>query len=266
MYRPRVVIRGGGDLGSGVALRLWRAGFEVMVLESPHPVAVRRTVAFAEAVYEGNADVEEAHGVLVPSAEAGLEVLARRDIPVLVDPTAVSLPRLRPNAVVDAIMSKRNTGTRLDMAPTVICLGPGFEAGVDCDAVIETNRGPHLGRAFWSGRAEADTGIPGAVRGATARRVLRAPRAGTLHALKSIGHIVDLGEVVALIDDEPVISQVAGMVRGLVRDGLKVHADMKVGDIDPRLDPELCRLVSDKSLSIAGGVLEVVLMRTNAHD
>jgi xanthine dehydrogenase accessory factor len=260
-----VAVRGGGDLGSGVVLRLWRAGFEVIVLEVAHPVAVRRTVSFAEAVYDGSADVEEGHGVLAPSAEAALELLTRREIAVLVDPDAASLPRLRPNALVDAIMAKRNLGTRLDMAPCVVCLGPGFEAGVDCDAVIETNRGPHLGRALWSGHAEADTGIPASVRGVTADRVLRAPTDGAMVALKSIGHIADDGEVVARVDGEPVISSIAGMVRGLARDGLQVRAGMKVGDIDPRLDPELCRLVSDKSLAIAGGVLEAVLMRTLAH-
>jgi xanthine dehydrogenase accessory factor len=265
MFKPRVVVRGGGDLGSGVALRLWRAGFEVVVLEAPRPVAVRRTVAFSEAVYDGESNVEEAHALLAPSVEAALALLGRREVPVLVDPDATSLPRIRPDALVDATMMKRNLGTRLDMAPCVVCLGPGFQAGTDCDAVIETNRGPHLGRALWSGAAEADTGAPGAVHGATVARVLRAPVDGTLLGLKSIGNIVEKGEVVARVGRQPVVAGLAGMVRGLARDGLHVSAGMKVGDIDPRLDPELCRLVSDKSLAIAGGVLEAVLMRTNTH-
>jgi xanthine dehydrogenase accessory factor len=260
------VVRGGGDLGSGVALRLWRSGHGVIVLESPQPVAVRRTVSFAEAIYEGATEVEEAHGVLASSIESAITLLSQRKIPVLVDPDASSLSRLRPDALVDAIMSKRNLGTRLDMAPCVVCLGPGFEAGVDCDAVIETNRGPHLGRALWSGRAETDTGIPAAVGGATSGRVLRAPADGIILGLKSIGHAVESGEVVARVDGEPVITTVAGMVRGLARDGLHVRSGMKVGDIDPRFDPELCTLVSDKSLAIAGGVLEAVLMRAPPHE
>ena len=266
MSRRRVVVRGGGDLGSGAALRLWRSGFEVVVLESPQPVAVRRTVSFAEAVYDGAIEVEEAHGVLATSIENALELSARREIPVLVDPDAASLPRLRPDALVDAIMSKRNLGTRLDMAPCVVCLGPGFEAGVDCDAVIETNRGPHLGRALWSGHAEADTGTPAPVGGATSDRVLRAPTDGRIVGLRSIGQIVESGDVVARVEGVPVITTLAGMVRGLARDGLQVRAGMKIGDIDPRVDPELCRLVSDKSLAIAGGVLEAVLMRTQTHE
>ncbi len=266
MARRRAAVRGGGDLGSGVALRLWRAGFEVIVLEAPQPVAVRRTVCFSEAVYDGNVQVEEAHAVLASSIEIALMIMTQREVPVMVDPDAEYLPRLRPDALVDAIMTKQNLGTRLDMAPCVVCLGPGFEAGVDCDAVIETNRGPHLGRALWTGHAEANTGIPAPVGGFGSDRVLRAPRDGTLIGLKSIGHIVDQGEVVARVDGEPVVSNFAGMVRGLARDGLTVRAGMKIGDIDPRLDPELCRLVSDKSLAVAGGVLEAVLMRTYARE
>lgn len=238
----------------------------MVVLEIPRPVAVRRTVAFSEAVYDGENDVEEAHAVLAPSVQTAIEVLGRREVPVVVDPDAATLSRVRPDALVDATMTKRNVGTRLDMAPCVVCLGPGFQAGIDCDAVIETNRGPHLGRALWSGGAEVDTGIPGAVRGATSERVLRAPSDGKMHGLKSIGNIVESGEVVARVGDQPVVSRLSGMVRGLARDGLAVSAGMKIGDIDPRLDPELCRLVSDKSLAIAGGVLEAVLMRINAHE
>jgi xanthine dehydrogenase accessory factor len=249
-----------------VALRLWRAGFEVLVLEASHPVAVRRTVTFSEAVYDGESHVEEARGVLTASADGAIDLLHRRDVPVLVDPNAHSLARVRPDALVDAIMTKRNLGTSLNLAPCVVCLGPGFKAGVDCDAVVETNRGPHLGRVLWSGTAEADTGTPAAVRGATIERVLRAPVDGTLIGMKSIGNIVEVGELVARVDGQPVTSELAGMVRGLARNGLQVRAGMKIGDIDPRLDPELCRLVSDKALAIAGGVLEAVLMRVQAHE
>jgi xanthine dehydrogenase accessory factor len=264
--RARVVVRGGGDLGSGVALRLWRTGFEVLVLEVAQPVAVRRTVTFSEAVYDGESHVEEARGVQAESVDGAIDLLRRREVPVLVDPELTSLARLRPDALVDATMTKRNLGTSLDLAPCVVCLGPGFRAGVDCDAVIETNRGPHLGRVLWTGSAEADTGTPAAVRGATIERVLRAPKDGTLMGLKSIGNIVEVGEMVAQVDGQPVTSELAGMVRGLARNGLWVRAGMKIGDIDPRLDPELCRLVSDKALAIAGGVLEAVLMRVHARE
>lgn len=265
MFKPRVVVRGGGDLGSGVAIRLWRAGFEVVILETRNPMAVRRTVAFSEAVYDGQSQVEEAHAVSAPSVEVALDLLSRSIVPVLVDPDAASLPRLRPDVLVDATMIKRNLGTRLDMAPCVLCLGPGFRAGVDCDAVIETNRGPHLGRVLWIGAAEANTGIPGAVQGATSERVLRAPTDGTLLGAKSIGDMVAVGDIVARVDGQPVVSGLGGLVRGLARDGHTVHTGMKIGDIEPRLDQELCHLVSDKALAIAGGVLEAVLMRTNNH-
>jgi xanthine dehydrogenase accessory factor len=223
-------------------------------------------VTFSEAIYDGESHVEEARGVLAESVEDVLALLRRREVPVLVDPEATSLPHVRPDALVDATMAKRNLGTTLALAPCVICLGPGFQAGVDCDAVVETNRGPHLGRVLWTGSAEADTGTPAAVRGATIERVLRAPTDGTLVALKSIGNIVEVGEEVARVDGQPVASELAGMVRGLARNGLWVRAGMKIGDIDPRLDPELCRLVSDKALAIAGGVLEAVLMRVQARE
>lgn len=265
MFSPRVVVRGGGDLGSGVVLRLWRAGFQVVVLEISHPVAVRRTVSFSEAVYEGQTAVEELVGMSARSEAAAIKLLEQRVLPVLIDPAAESLSRLRPDALVDATMAKRNLGTRLGMAPCVISLGPGFEAGVDCDAVVETNRGPHLGRVIWSGRAEPNTGMPAAVQGATAERVLRAPLTGIINRVAQIGTAVECGEIVAHVDEQPITSGTSGMVRGLARDGLRVEKGMKIGDIDPRLDPTLCGLVSDKSLAIAGGVMEAIMMMTNAR-
>ena len=263
MFKPRIVVRGGGDLGSGVILRLWRAGFEVTALETPEPVAVRRTVSFAEAVYDGDARVEEAPGVLAAGVEDAVRLLQQRKIPVLVDPEASSISWLRPDVLVDATMAKRNLGTRQDMAPSVVCLGPGFSAGVDCDAVVETNRGPHLGRVLWSGSAEANTGVPAPVRGASSERVLRAPIDGTLRNSRSIGDMVDRGDEIARVDGRMIVAETSGMVRGLARTGLRVSVGMKIGDIDPRRDVRLCRLVSDKALSIAGGVLEAILMRAN---
>lgn len=255
-----VAVRGGGDLGSGVALRLWRCGFQVVVLETARPLAVRRTVAFAEAVYRGEVQVEEARGVLVPAISRRIE--ARRDvITVVVDPLASAIQDLRPRVVVDAIMAKRNTGTLRGMAPRVIGLGPGFIAGDTVHAVVETNRGPHLGRVIWSGSAQPNTGSPGEVFGRGNDRVLRAPAGGVLRARHQIGDLVDEGEVIACVDGVPLRAAFRGLVRGLLRDGLEVPAKMKVGDLDPRLDPALCYLVSDKALAVAGGVLEAILAR-----
>lgn len=254
------MVRGGGDLGSGVALRLWRVGFRVVILEVPSPVAVRRTVCFAEAVYSGAARVEEATGALVTSPPDALRCLRRRTVAVVVDPRAQCLNTLQPAGLVDAIMAKRNTGTSRDMARCVVGLGPGFGAGEDVHAVIETNRGPDLGRVIWSGQAEPDTGEPGAMQGRTVSRVLRAPVDGALTVVRQIGDIVEEGETVASVAGVPIAAPFHGLVRGLAREGLRVSASMKIGDLDPRLDPSLCFRVSDKALAVAGGVLEAVLM------
>ncbi len=254
-----VVVRGGGDLGSGVALRLWRCGFRVLILESSHPVAVRRTVAFAEAVYDGHAQVEDADALLLPANEVTPNRSAADRIVVSVDPQAHLVQSMHPHAMVDAIMAKRNEGTSIRMAPIVIALGPGFEAGVDAHAVVETNRGPRLGSVIWQGRAETNTGRPGLVAGHGRDRVLRAPAAGTLQIQSHIGDIVEEGEIVAEVNGEPVRAPFRALLRGLARDGLRVHCGMKIGDLDPRLDPALCRFVSDKALAIAGGVLEAIL-------
>lgn len=260
MTQPTVVIRGGGDLGSGVALRLWRAGCRVILLETEHPIAVRRTVSFAEAVYDGCATVEEAEGRLLTLNEVLHDEWGSWDIPVVVDPSAASIESLRPIAVIDAILAKRNIGTERGWAPLVVGLGPGFHAPANVHAVVETNRGPHLGRVIWNGEAQPNTGEPAPVSGIGRERVLRAPATGVLRIVNDIGTIVNKGEVVATVRGVPVRAGFRSLVRGLARDGLHVDEGMKIGDIDPRLDPALCRLVSDKSLAIAGGVLEAVMM------
>jgi xanthine dehydrogenase accessory factor len=254
-----VVVRGGGDLASGAALRLWRIGFEVVILEEERPRAVRRTVSFSEAVYDGMARVEEAEAIRVDAPGAARDVAKRGKVAVLVDPDARWLGELRPDALVDAIMAKRNTGTRKEWAPRVIALGPGFEAPRDCHAVVETNRGPDIGRVIWRGAAEPNTGEPGEVGGQRGRRVLRAPAPGVLRATREIGDMVQRGEIVADVWGFPVRSELDGLLRGLLRDGTRVTAGMKIGDVDPRGDPSLTYRVSDKSLAVAGGVLEAVL-------
>jgi xanthine dehydrogenase accessory factor len=231
------------------------------VLENERPIAVRRAVAFSEAVYEGKARVEEVEGVLETANALDTSVSDRTSIPVVVDPEAALIPRLRPAALVDAIMAKRNVGTTLDMAPTVVALGPGFTAAADAHAVVETQRGPHLGRVIWCGAALPNTGTPGEVGGRGSDRVLRAPTDGTVRGVRAIGDLVNEGEILAFVGEVPVPAPFASLLRGLIRDGVPVTAGMKIGDIDPRRDPSLARLISDKSLAIAGGVLEAILSR-----
>lgn len=262
LWSNRIVIRGGGDLGSGAAVRLWRCGFSVIVLECVAPMAVRRTVAFSEAVYDGEARVEEVGSRLADRAEDALHLVENGLVAVLVDAEAHSLSTLQPYAVVDAILAKRNTGTSRCMSPITVGLGPGFVAGQDVHAVVETNRGPNLGRVIWQGAAERNSGEPAPVFGESHSRVLRSPTFGTLCTRRSIGDIVAEGEVVACVADQAVRSAFKGMVRGLARNGLQVTENMKIGDIDPRLDPSLCVLVSDKALAVAGGVVEAICTHT----
>lgn len=254
-----VVVRGAGDLGTGVAIRLLRSGFNVVMLESPEPLAVRRTVSFSEAVYDGRAQVEGIPAARADSADRALALTRDDAVPVVVDPAGQAIAPLRPSVVVDAILAKRNTGTRRDMAPLVIGLGPGFEAGDDVHAVVETNRGPDLGRVLWKGTAQPNTGEPARIMGYGVERVLRAPTEGSVSSLRPIGATVQEGEQVADVSGEPVFAPFRGVLRGLIRDGTTVPTGLKIGDVDPRLDPTLCYRVSDKSLAIAGGVLEAIL-------
>ncbi|MEW6242001.1 MAG: selenium-dependent molybdenum cofactor biosynthesis protein YqeB [Chloroflexota bacterium] len=260
-----VLVRGGGDLASGVILRLHRVGFPVVVLELPQPLAVRRAVSFAETVYEGTWTVEGVTARLVSpdqlqvALEAGL-------VPVLVDPGASVLANAfvtspRKTVVVDARLTKQPPEP-LPVRPLLhIGLGPGFRAGENCDAVVETRRSHTLGRVFWSGEPQSDSGQPEG----DPRRVLRAPEEGVVRGVAQIGNIVEEGEVVAEVqtaDRQPssvVRSPFRGVVRGLIHDGLKVAKGTKIGDVDPRGDPSACTLVSDKALAVGGGVLEAVL-------
>lgn len=254
-----VLIKGAGDLATGVAARLFRCGFPVAMTELPNPLMVRRTVAFGEAVYEREVVVEGIRARLAEDAAAALAVIRAGAVPVLVDPHTRCLAALAPVVLVDAVMAKVNTGTRRDDAPLVIALGPGFTAGADCHVVVETNRGHNLGRAIYAGRAEPDTGVPGAVGGETHRRILRAPVAGRVAGILEIGARVAAGQVVATVEGEGVIAQTAGVLRGLVRTGARVTAGLKIGDVDPRAEPAHCFTISEKALAIAGGVLEAIL-------
>ncbi|MHB1502080.1 MAG: selenium-dependent molybdenum cofactor biosynthesis protein YqeB, partial [Candidatus Dormibacteria bacterium] len=258
--RALVGVRGAGDLATGVIHRLSRAGFPVVAAELPQPTVLRRTVAFASAVFEGRVVVEDVSAVRVDGVDQVAAALASGQVAVLVDPGAKLLLSLRPQVLIDATMAKRNWGTRRADAPVVIALGPGFTAGEDVDAVIETNRGHELGRVILHGTALADTGVPGAVGGHTSDRVLRAPRAGGFLGCLRIGETVSAGATVATVDGEPVVSTVAGILRGLLHDGVEVTANMKVGDVDPRAIPSHCFTISDKARAVGGGVLEALLM------
>ncbi len=254
-----VVIKGAGDLASGVAARLHRCGFPVVMLELPKPLMVRRTVAFGEAVYEHEVTVEGIRARRADDVAAARAALTQGIIPILVDPEACCLPELAPAVLVDAIMAKRNTGTRLTDAPLVVALGPGFTAGADCHAVVETKRGHRLGRVIYKGSAEPNTGEPGLVGGKTTQRVLRAPVDGIVESRTAIGERIMEGQVVAKVADNPVIAGTSGVLRGLVRSGTVVAAGLKIGDVDPRAEPAHCTLISEKSLAIAGGVLEAIM-------
>lgn len=257
--RVRVVVRGGGDLGSGVVYRLHRAGFPVAVLELRRPLFVRRGAVYGAAVYEGAITVDGVTARRIAEAAAAGPVWAAGEVPVLVDPEGETLAQLRPAVVVDARMAKQPLDTRQDVAPLVVALGPGFKAGLHCHAVVETNRGHYLGRVYWQGQAEPDTGIPGTVDGVAALRVLRAPASGFVRPLKSIGDVVRAGEAVAEVGGQSVVAKLDGVLRGLIHPAVEVQAGLKIGDIDPRARPEHCFTISEKALAVGGGVLEAVL-------
>jgi xanthine dehydrogenase accessory factor len=255
---PLVVLRGGGDLGTGVAHALATRGFEVVVLETEHPTVVRRTVAFAEAVRAGAATVEGLTARLVPRGG----VPARPgEITVLVDPDGETLVALAPVAVVDARMAKRNLGTRRGDAELTIGLGPGFTAGRDVDLVIETVRGPSLGRIIESGSALPNTGVPSPVKGVVLERVLRSPGDGTFRSARAIGELVGEGDVVGTVDGTPVPSRIAGLLRGLLADGSAVRRGDKLGDVDPRGRAVDLHTMSDKARAVGAAVVEALAAR-----
>ncbi|MCX8118968.1 MAG: selenium-dependent molybdenum cofactor biosynthesis protein YqeB [Desulfobacterota bacterium] len=255
-----VLIRGAGEMASGVAHRLFRSHFRICMTEISTPLAVRRGVSFCEAVYEG---VKEVEGVRAKLFARPMEIeMGWKEgfIPILIDPELKRIKEfLQPDVIVDAILAKRNLGTSIQDAPLVIGLGPGFCAGRDVHVVIETNRGHHLGKVILKGEAEPDTGIPGEIGGYTVERVLRTAKAGIFRPQTSIGERVTRGTVVAVVEDYPVIAEVNGVVRGLLRQGVEVKRGMKVGDIDPRGKREYCFTISEKARAIAGGVLEAIL-------
>lgn len=260
-----VVMKGAGDLASGVAVRLRRSGAKVIMTEIAKPTAIRRTVSFCRAVWEGSAQVEDQHARLARDAQEALRIALSGDIAVLVDPDATCAAQVQPDAVIDAVLAKRNLNTRIDDAPVVIALGPGFQAAVDCHAVIETMRGHELGRVILQGFALPNTGKPGVIGGYTEERILRAPCDGVWRTALTIGSHVNIGEIIATVEGKPVCSRLKGVLRGLLPDGTPVTRGMKSGDVDPRDQAEYCQTVSDKARAIGGGVLEALLMLTGGY-
>lgn len=255
----QIYIRGGGDLASGVAARLFRAGWQIVITEIAQPLAVRRSVAFAEAVYSGRTVIEGIPGVKIQSIDQAVKVMESGAVAVLVDPRATTLGKLCPDVMIDARMLKQPPDLGISAAPLVIGLGPGFDAGRTCHAVIETKRGHSLGRVIWDGGAEADSGVPESVGVYQSERVLRSPADGIISECQAIGSVVQKGEVVARVSGVPVTASFTGVVRGIVHEGVFVDKGLKIGDIDPRCDAALCYLISDKALAVGGGVLEAIL-------
>jgi xanthine dehydrogenase accessory factor len=249
-----ILIRGGGDIATGVALRMHRCGYHVFITELKQPLAVRRTVSFAETVYEGEWTVEEVTAHKAESKEQAMEFSQHGIVPVLVAPELESVS-LDYDVLVDARLTKGIAEYSLANRPLIIGLGPGFTAGRNCHALVETNRGHTLGRVYWNGSAQQDTAVPEG----DPHRVLRAPTDGIIAGHVEIGQHVKAGQSLASVGSEQVVSPFDGVVRGLIRSGLSVSKGLKIGDIDSRDDPELCRLVSDKALAVGGGVLEAVL-------
>ena len=255
----RVLIRGAGDIATGIALRLYRAHFQVIMTDLPHPTAIRRTVCFSQAIVHGSTVVEDVTARFVQNATAAATLLTEGEIPVLADPEAICREELQPDALVDAILAKRNLGTAITDAPAVIGVGPGFTAGEDCHAAVETMRGHTLGRVIYHGSPLPNTNIPGLIGGYAGERVLRAPDDGIFRTERKIGEVVRTGDVAGTVNGLPMRCTIDGVLRGLLADGTPVYKGMKSGDVDPRCKVEYCYTASDKALAVGGGVLEAIL-------
>ena len=261
----KIWIRGAGDLATGIALRLYRSGFDIVMSDIAVPTTVRRTVAFSPAVYTGETSVEGITGKLCENISMIDSVMESGCIPVIVDPSGEIMKEYKPDIIVDAIIAKTNIGTKITDADIVIGVGPGFEAGVDCHAVVETKRGHNLGRVLWSGSAYPNTGVPGNIGGYTVERIIRATADGVFKAKVNIGDYVKAGDLLAYCDETPVYANIDGIVRGLLQDGVKVKKGMKSGDVDPRAEREYCFSVSDKASAIGGGVLEAIFSKISGR-
>jgi xanthine dehydrogenase accessory factor len=264
-----ILIRGGGDLASGVALRLHRVGLRVVMTELPQPLAVRRLVSFSEAVGAGEVTVEgiTAKRVNDPADTVHImNVLGNGHIPVLIDPESLAIGYLHPTAVVDARLLKQVVSLPAARVNLLVGLGPGFRPGANCHAAVETARGPWLGRVYWNTSPLEDTGVPDSVMSQSNTRVLRAPIDGVLEIHAAIGDVLEAGQLIAHVGGQNVMAAFHGVLRGLLPGGMPVIAGLKIGDLDPRADPLLCKFVSDKALAVGGGVLEAILSRPELRE
>lgn len=259
-----VVVRGGGDIASGTINRLHKMGFKVLVLEIPSPNFIRRMVCYGEAVYQREFELEGAVSKLAVNLDEIKKIWAEGKIPVYVDPEMKILDEIKPHALVDGIIAKKNLGMSKELAPVTVALGPGFEAGKDCHAVIETNRGHNLGRVIYEGRASENTGVPGIIQGYGRERVIYAENEGILKIVRDIGSIVKKDEIIAYIDGVPVHASLTGLVRGMIREGSFVKKGLKISDIDPREEQlKNCWTISDKARTISGGAAEAIFYLMN---
>jgi len=264
MHKNIVVVRGGGDLATGTIHKLHRSGFKVLILEVPTPTAIRRSVSFSEAIYYGEMEIENVCAVHVHSLIEINAAWENKKIPIIIDESGRYIKIIKPRIVVDAIIAKVNTGMDRTMADITVALGPGFMAGKDVDVVIETGRGHNLGRLIFEGSAMQNTGVPGEIMGYSKERVIYSPCEGKMQNLADIGAVVEKGEVIAYINDTPITATIAGLLRGIMRNGSIVTKDFKIADIDPRVSEKMnCYTISDKARNIAGGVLEAILFKNN---
>ena len=258
----KVVIRGGGDLATGVAEVLYQSGFKILILDIEKPSSIRRSVCFSEAIYEGVTKVENIICKKVENENDIEKCWNEKIIPIMVDEKGEIIKKIKPNVVVDSIIAKKNLGTTKDMAPITIALGDGFEAGKDVDIVVETMRGHNLGRIITSGRAMKNTGIPGEIKGVSKDRVIYSLANGIFSSVKKIGDTVQKDEIIGYVGDVEIRGKISGVLRGIIRDGYEVTENMKIGDIDPRIEEKNnCFTISDKARSLGGAVLRAIMFR-----
>jgi len=254
-----ILIKGAGDLATGVAHRLKQCGFNIVMTEISEPTMVRRTVAFSQAVYDKEVEVEGIKAVLASEKQDIYNIIEAGNIAILVDEDANIVDEIKPDIIIDAIIAKKNLGTHIDDAKIVIALGPGFTAGFDCHCVVETKRGHYLGKTIYNGSAIPNTGVPGDIGGYTKERIIRATDNGKIAPVACIGDYVEKGDIVAYVNETPIFAEINGIVRGMLQKDVKVFKGMKSGDIDPRCEKDHCFTISDKARSIGGGVLEAIL-------
>ncbi|WP_330400371.1 selenium-dependent molybdenum cofactor biosynthesis protein YqeB [Tepidibacter mesophilus] len=258
-----VIIRSGGDIASGIAHRLHRCGFKVIMLEIEKPLAIRRSVSFADCINTLKKEIENVVARYIKKYDEIYRVWENDEIPLIIDENCDILNHIKPLALVDAILAKKNTGTYIDMAPITIGIGPGFEAGVDVDLVVETNRGQALGQVIHSGKAQENTGIPGNIIGYTIERVIKSPCDGVLTIKEDIGNMVNKGDILCYVDNEPVKTVISGIVRGMIENNTNVYKGLKIADVDPRGNIEHCSIISDKARAVGGGVVEAIMHMKN---